>query len=237
MQVVGAFVLVGAGVQVHITRLPALDLALTVLWVVGMTNAFNFVDSMDGLALGLAAVASAFFMLVTIDSGQPELSSLSAAVLGAVAGSLIYNITPARLFLGDSGSQLLGYLLAALGIAYTPGHAGLPQELTWFTPIVVLGVPIFDATLVVWSRLRRKQPIYQARLDHTYHRLLAMGLEPARSVFSMQIAAMLLALAAFVALDAPVWVANAMFGALALLGAGLILLLERAPSSDPGTRL
>ena len=229
MQLIAALVLVAAGVQVHITRLPAVDLALTVLWVVGLTNAFNFVDSMDGLALGLAAVASAFFMLVTIDSGQPELASLSAAILGAVAGSLFYNITPARLFLGDSGSQLLGYLLAALGIAYTPGHAGLPQELTWFTPIIVLGVPIFDTTLVVWSRLRRHQPIYHAGLDHTYHRLVAFGFDPARAVLSMQLGAMLLALTAFVAMDAPVWLANAMFAALAFLGLALIAMLERKP--------
>jgi len=226
MQIVAGLVLVAAGVQVHITQIPVLDLALTMLWVVGLTNAFNFVDSMDGLALGLAAVAAAFFMLVTIDSDQPELASLAAAVLGAIAGSLFFNVTPARLFLGDSGSQLLGYLLAALGIAYTPGHAGLPQELTWFTPIVVLGVPIFDTGLVVLSRLRRRAPIYHAGLDHTYHRLIALGLEPARSVLVMQLAAMLLALTAFVALDAPIWLANSMFGALVLLGLALIAFME-----------
>ena len=232
MQIVAGLVLVAAGVQVHITQIPVLDLSLTMLWVVGLTNAFNFVDSMDGLALGLAAVAAAFFMLVTIDSGQPELASLAAAVLGAIAGSLFFNITPARLFLGDSGSQLLGYILAALGIAYTPGHAGLPQELTWFTPIVVMGVPIFDTGLVVLSRLRRRAPIYHAGLDHTYHRLLALGFEPARSVLVMQLAAMLLALTAFVALDAPVWLANSIFGALVLIGLVLVALMEaRLPTA------
>jgi UDP-GlcNAc:undecaprenyl-phosphate GlcNAc-1-phosphate transferase len=226
-QMAAALVLVLVGVQVHITRLPALDLSLTLLWVVGLTNAFNFVDSMDGLALGLAAVAAAFFMLVTIDSAQPELASLSAATFGAVAGTLFYNITPARLFLGDAGSQLLGFVLAGLGIAYTPDQAGLPQALTWFIPIMVLGVPIFDTTLVVVSRLRRRRPIYHAGLDHTFHRLVALGLDPSRSVVGMQLAAMILALTAFAAMDAPVWLANLIFGLLVACGLALIVLLEK----------
>jgi UDP-GlcNAc:undecaprenyl-phosphate GlcNAc-1-phosphate transferase len=175
----------------------------------------------------LLFVAAAFFMLVTIDSAQPELASLSAALFGAAAGTLYYNITPARLFLGDSGSQLLGFLLAALGIAYTPGQAGLPQELTWFIPIMVLGVPIFDTTLVVASRLRRRQPIYHAGLDHTYHRLVALGLDPNRSVVGMQLAAMLLAVTAFAAMDAPVWLVNAVFASIVALGLACIVLLER----------
>ena len=233
-QAAAAAVLVVAGVQVHITRIPIADLLLTLVWIVGMTNAFNFVDSMDGLALGLAAVASAFFMLVTIDSVQPELASLSAAMFGAVAGALFYNITPARLFLGDSGSQLLGFLLAAVGIAYTPGQAGLPQALTWFIPIMVLGVPIFDTTLVVVSRLRRRLPFYHAGLDHTFHRLVALGLDPNRSVIGMQLVAMLLAVTAFAAMDASVWLANLIFGLLVALGVVAIVALERRmPAASP----
>jgi UDP-GlcNAc:undecaprenyl-phosphate GlcNAc-1-phosphate transferase len=224
-QTAAALVLVAAGVQVHITRMPALDVFLTLLWVVGLTNAFNFVDSMDGLALGLAAVASAFFMLVTIDSVQPELASLSAATFGAVAGTFFYNVTPARLFLGDAGSQLLGFLLAALGLAYTPGQAGLPQALTWFIPIMVLGVPIFDTTLVVVSRIRRHMPIYHAGLDHTFHRLVAIGLDPFRAVVAMQLAAMLLALTAFAAMQAPVWLANLAFFVTVAIGLGAVVVL------------
>ena len=233
-QVAAALVLVAAGVQVHITRISVLDLLLTLFWIVGLTNALNFVDSMDGLALGLAAVASAFFMLATIDSVQPELASLSAATFGAVAGAFFYNVTPARLFLGDSGSQLLGFLLAALGIAYTPGQAGLPQALTWFIPIMVLGVPIFDTTLVVVSRMRRRLPIYHARLDHTFHRLVTLGLDPMRAVAAMQLAAMLLALTAFAAMQAPVWLANLVFAAVVGLGLVLVVVLERwaSPRSE-----
>src|SRR3972149_3753355 len=137
---------------------PLIIRVLPSLGIVGITNAFNFVDSMDGLALGLAGIAAAFFMLVTIDSAQPILAALSAVVFGATIGAYFFNAAPARMFLGDSGSQLLGFLLAAIGIAYTPASAGLPQGVTWFTPILVLGVPIFDMGLVVISRLRSRRP-------------------------------------------------------------------------------
>jgi UDP-GlcNAc:undecaprenyl-phosphate GlcNAc-1-phosphate transferase len=225
-QVLATAVLVAFGVQARMTRVPPVDLLVTVLWMVGMANAFNFVDSMDGLALGLAAIASAFFMLVTIDSLQPVLSALSATILGAAIGLFFFNASPARLFLGDSGSQMLGFVLAALGIAYVPGQAGLPQGVSWFTPILVLGVPIFDAALVVFSRLRGRRPIYHPGRDHTYHRLVALGLDSTRSVLAMQVGAIVLGLVAFIALGASVPIANILFGALVAAGLVLVIALE-----------
>jgi len=223
-----AFLLIYVGVQVRITRVIWLDIALTIFWVVGLINAYNFVDSMDGLALGLAGIAAAFFMLVTVDSNQPPLANLSAAIFGAAMGAYYYNANPARMFLGDSGAQLLGFLLAAIAIAYVPASAGLPQEVTWFTPILVMGVPIFDMTLVVVSRLHRRTPVYRAGRDHTYHRLLALGLDPTRSVLAMHLAAVVLGLTAFIALDANAILANLIFAAIASLGLGLLVYLQRA---------
>lgn len=220
-------ILIWSGVQVQIMRLPGVDLTITVIWMIGLMNAFNFVDSMDGLALGLAAVASGFFMLVTIDSGQPELAALSAGILGASVGAYVFNSSPARMFLGDSGSQLLGFLLAALGIAYVPAGAGLPQAVSWFTPIVVLGVPIFDTTLVVTSRLWHRQPVYQGAQDHTYHRLVKLGVAPTRSVVLMHFVAIVLGLIAFIALDATVVIANVIFGLISASGLAVLVLLER----------
>ncbi|MGH2619340.1 MAG: glycosyltransferase family 4 protein, partial [Anaerolineales bacterium] len=231
-QLLAAVVLVGYGVEVHITRVPGVDLGLTLLWVVGMINAFNFVDSMDGLALGLASVATGFFMLVTLDAVQPELAWLSAAILGAAIGLFFFNASPAKLFLGDSGAQLLGFALAAIGIAYVPAGAGLPQGVSWFVPILVLGVPIFDSTLVVVSRLRRGRPLYQATRDHTYHRLVRLGVHPSRSVLAMHVAAVLLGLLAFVSLGLSVLQANLVFGACALAGVIGLGYLER--SFSPG---
>ena len=225
IQAAAAVIVIGAGVRVQVTGMEALDLALTLLWIIGMVNAFNFVDSMDGLALGLAGIAAAFFLLVTIDSGQPVLAVLSAAILGAAAGGFLYNASPAKLFLGDSGAQLLGFLLASLGIAYIPAGAGLPQAVSWFTPILVLGVPLFDITLVVLLRGLRREPVYRAGQDHTYHRLLRLGLDPIRAVLMMHLAGVVLGLVAFMTLDASALVANLVFAGVVLAGIGLVALL------------
>jgi len=217
------------GIQVRITQNPWIDLPLTLLWMVGLVNAFNFVDSMDGLALGLSTIALAFFVLVTLDAGQAELASLAAAARGGTLGLYIFNATPAVLFLGDSGAQLLGFLLASIGIAYVPAGAGLPQGVSWFTPILVLGVPIFDTALVVISRLRHHRPVYQAHQDHTYHRLVAWGMHPSRAVLAMQLAAILLGLSAFIALNLTVLLANLLFGLIVLCGLitiGVLFLLR-----------
>ncbi|MGA9533134.1 MAG: MraY family glycosyltransferase [Anaerolineales bacterium] len=228
-QLVVAAVLLAGGIQVRFAGAAWINGLITLVWYVGLMNAFNFVDSMDGLALGLAAIGSAFFMMVTIDSGQPALALFSAALVGACIGAYLYNAAPARLFLGDSGAQLVGCLLAAIGVAYVPGGAGLPQGVSWFTPILVLGLPIFDTTLVVVSRLRRGAPIYQPSRDHTFHRLLMRGLDPTRSVLAMQLTAIMLGLVAFIALDASVLLANLLFGLILIVGGVLLIVLVRQP--------
>ena len=221
-QILGAVILISQGVYIRMLgNMMVLNIALTLIWVVGITNAFNFVDSMDGLAVGLSAIASAFFMLVTVDAGQLPLSILSAILLGCSIGMLFYNALPARTFLGDSGSQFLGFILASLGIAYTP--PGLPQPSSWFVPILLLSVPIFDTSLVVITRMLQKRAIYQAGLDHTYHRLVDLGYPPSRAVMTMHIAAILSGCLAFIALPLPPLWANLIF-ALAV-STGLILLI------------
>lgn len=230
-----ALILIAFDIQVLVTRIPWIDLAFSILWIVGLMNAFNFVDSMDTLAVGLAIIAAGFFMFVTLDARQPALALMSALLLGALLGVYYFNATPAKVFLGDSGSQMIGFALAAVGIAYSPAGAQLPQGLTWFTPILVLGVPIFDAALVVFSRLRRGQPVYEAHQDHTYHRLVSMGMDPTRSVLTMQFGAILLSLIAFIALGFSVLVANIVFVAIALTGVLSIWYLDVIRHDEIGT--
>jgi UDP-GlcNAc:undecaprenyl-phosphate GlcNAc-1-phosphate transferase len=233
-QLLAALVLTTFAVQIHVTRIAGLDFLLTLFWMVGLTNAFNFVDSMDGLAVGLACIASAFFMLMTVDAVQPELAAICAVILGANLGVLLYNASPALMFLGDAGAQLLGFLLAAIGIAYVPGQAGLPQAVSWFAPILVLGVPIFDTCLVVSSRIRRRQPVYVAARDHTYHRLLQLGLDSTRSVMVMQLTAILLSMIAAVVLGATPLLANIIFGFILLSAFMAMLMLEKRAELDAG---
>jgi UDP-GlcNAc:undecaprenyl-phosphate/decaprenyl-phosphate GlcNAc-1-phosphate transferase len=235
-QVLAAVVLIRLGISIQIFHSPefffsgsgplfvVLNLLATIVWVVGITNALNFVDSMDGLALGLGGMATAFFMLVTYDAGQTYLSQFSAFILGACIGLYFLNSSPAHLFLGDSGSQVLGILLAALGIAYHPQDAN--QASSWFVPVMLLAIPIFDTTLVVISRLRRGKRVYSAARDHTYHRLLAFGVSSSRAVLMMQVSALLIGCLAFVVLPRPPIFANMVFAIVVLLGLFLLVYFD-----------
>jgi len=176
-QILSALILVAAGVHTELFyRWPALDVTLTVFWVVGITNAFNLLDNMDGLSGGVGAVAAVFFTLLAAMSRPPQVlvAALSAAMFGVCLGFLVYNFNPATIFMGDAGAMFIGYTLAAIGIKLRfPGNVTF---VTWMIPVLVLGVPIFDTTLVFISRLRRRRnPLTTPGKDHTSHRLVAMG--------------------------------------------------------------
>jgi UDP-GlcNAc:undecaprenyl-phosphate GlcNAc-1-phosphate transferase len=223
-QLLATVLLIALGVQVNLFYQNWLNVGLTILWVVGVTNAYNFVDSMDGLAIGLSGVAFAFFMFVTIESLQFELSLFSTVLLGACLGAYYYNTSPAYFYLGDSGSQFLGFVLASLAIAYNP--VGFSRFASWYVPILLVGVPLFDTALVVVSRLRRKRPVYRAATDHTYHRLVSLGLNSTRAVLTMQTVALLLGCLAFIALDLPPLISNWIFAMVLSLGAITLLILD-----------
>jgi UDP-GlcNAc:undecaprenyl-phosphate/decaprenyl-phosphate GlcNAc-1-phosphate transferase len=224
-QILAAIVLIWQGIYIRMFGHPILNFGMTIFWIVGITNAFNLVDSMDGLAVGLAAIASTFFLFVTIDANQLHLTYMSAVLLGSCIGMFYYNTTPAHTFLGDSGAQFLGFMLATLAMAYTP--PGLPQPSSWFVPILLLGVPILDTTLVVVSRLRRGMPIYKAGQDHVYHRLTQRGMSSAQAVVTMHVAALLTGCLAFVALPLPPLQANLLFGLALLLGLISLMSLQK----------
>ncbi len=194
-QLFAAELLIVTGVSIDLFHQPALDLALTLLWIVGITNALNLLDNMDGLSGGIAAIAAAFFLLIAALNGQYLVGSLSAALLGAAIGFLVYNFNPASIFMGDAGSLFIGFLLAAVGIKLRfPAHA--PLE-TWFIPILVLGVPIFDTTLVFISRVRRGvNPLTHPGTDHTSHRLVQRGLTRREAVLTLYLVAGALGVAA-----------------------------------------
>ena len=194
-QIGGALILVLAGVSVELVPYPFVNVAITVLWVVGITNAMNLLDNMDGLSGGSAAIAATFFLLIAALNGQYLVGSLSAALLGAAIGFLIYNFNPARIFMGDAGSLFIGFMLAAVGIKLR--FLNLPVTATWFIPILVLGLPIFDTTLVFVSRLRRGlNPLTHPGTDHTSHRLVARGLTRREAVLTLYLVAGALGIAA-----------------------------------------
>jgi UDP-GlcNAc:undecaprenyl-phosphate GlcNAc-1-phosphate transferase len=179
---------------------------------------------MDGLALGVTKIAFAFFMIMSLAAQQNSLAIFSAVFLGICLGLDLYNTIPARLFLGDSGAQTLGFILAAVAIEYTPHE--LPQASSWFVPIMVMAVPIFDTTLVVVSRLRGHRHIFQGELNHTYHRLVSRGFAPNQAVLVINLASLFLSFLAFITLSLVPWQANVIFGLSVVAGIALIIFLE-----------
>ncbi len=173
------------GVSVNMFDAEWMNICLTVLWGVGVINAVNLQDNMDGLAAGTSAVAALSFLILAVINGQILVASLASALLGACLGFLFYNYQPAVSFMGDTGSMLLGITLAVLGIKLTFPDVSYTQ--TWMVPVLVLGVPVFDTVLVVVSRIRRGKPWWQGGVDHTSHRLVKLGLSHRRTITALYI--------------------------------------------------
>ena len=155
-QFLAAAVLVMTDVRISVLPWEWVNIAATLLWVVFITNAMNLLDNMDGLSGGVAAIAAVFFLLFAAMSKQYLVGALAAALVGACVGFLFYNLNPASIFMGDTGSLFLGFTLAAVGIKLRfPDNSAF---VTWMVPVLVLAVAAFDTTLVIISRLRRHEP-------------------------------------------------------------------------------
>lgn len=173
-QGLAALILIYSGIKVNFLPYEILNVLATLLWIITITNALNLLDNMDGLSGGVATIACAFYFLISVMTGQYLVASLAAALLGSCLGFLYYNFNPASIFMGDSGSLFIGFLLATIGIKLRfPSNVAF---VTWMVPVVVLGLPLFDTTLVVISRLRRRlNPLTTPGKDHVSHRLVRMG--------------------------------------------------------------
>jgi UDP-GlcNAc:undecaprenyl-phosphate GlcNAc-1-phosphate transferase len=226
-QILAALLLYANGIYVGVFHHPVLNLATTVGWVFYVTNAINYLDNMDGLSSGISAIAAAFFALMCSFSGQYLVGALSIAVLAACLGFLFYNLNPASIFMGDSGSQFLGFTLAAIGIKLRfPDNSDF---VTWMVPVLVLGLPIFDVTLVTLSRLRRRISPTTAGLDHTSHRLVAAGMTHREAVLTLYVVTFVLGLLATFVTQASVTEGYVAGGLVVLAGIYALWRLERPP--------
>jgi UDP-GlcNAc:undecaprenyl-phosphate GlcNAc-1-phosphate transferase len=155
---------------------------ITILWVLTVINAFNFMDNMNGLCAGLGAIAAGYFGLLAAGAGQYLVALIAALTFGSLLGFLPHNFPRARAFLGDAGSHLVGYLLAVLAILphfYTARH---PRRWAVLIPLLVLAIPLLDLVWVVYLRWRLGRPFYQGDTNHLSHRLVRRGLSPTRAV-------------------------------------------------------
>ncbi|MFQ5694166.1 MAG: MraY family glycosyltransferase, partial [Nitrospinota bacterium] len=232
-QIVGAVTAVYSGI--YFEMIPrAISIPLTVLWIVGITNAFNLIDNMDGLSAGIAVIASGILFAYSIRNNEVFIALVCLALAGGALGFLFYNFNPARIFMGDSGSMFIGYLVSVLAIIGTANHVS-NLVATLIVPTTVLGVPIFDAAFVALLRPLRRQAISQGGRDHTSHRLVTLGLSERRAVLLIYAVSIGFGLVAFFYARVDI----SLVIILTVLTTVLVIVIGRFLSEvkiDPGTR-
>ncbi|MBZ4688243.1 MAG: UDP-GlcNAc:undecaprenyl-phosphate/decaprenyl-phosphate GlcNAc-phosphate transferase [Clostridia bacterium] len=195
-QIMAALVAVYFGIRVHFVTNPFVDLIpfddviplgkmvipFTILWIVGVTNAVNLVDGLDGLAAGISAIASLTMGIVAMLEGQGEVAVLAFLLFASIIGFLKYNFHPAKVFMGDTGSMFLGFILSILAIQ---GLTKSATVISLFIPVVILGIPIFDTAFAIVRRLIKGNPIFEADKEHLHHRLLELGLSHKQTVVAI----------------------------------------------------
>lgn len=202
IQILAAVIVMAFGVRIEFMTnvfgggaiyLDILSLPITLLWIVGITNAINLIDGLDGLAGGIATIAALSMAVVGWIYGQYLMASMAIILAGATMGFLRYNFHPAKVFMGDTGSLFLGFNLSVLAIM------GVAKSVTFISlaaPVLVLGVPIFDTFFAILRRKMNHKPIFAADKDHLHHRLLSMGFSHRKTVLIIYAISFFLALSA-----------------------------------------
>jgi len=184
-QVIGAAIVVNYGLALPWTRSLPVNMVITIFWLIGITNAINLLDNMDGLATGVAAIASCFLTVNFVSVNQPAEAVMMAVFMAALLGFLVYNSHPASIFMGDSGSMFIGFFLASAALVNVSGGRSRSLASVLAVPILVLFIPIFDTTFVTILRKLSGRAASQGGRDHTSHRLVALGMSERRAVLML----------------------------------------------------
>jgi len=211
---------------------PVASIVLTVLWITAITNAFNFLDNMDGLSAGVAAVCTAAFLVAALTIGQWFVAAALALLLGALLGFLWFNFPPARIFQGDAGSLVVGFLLGVLTVRTTFLRPGQDFGAGWyavFAPVIVLAVPLYDLVVVSIIRLSRGKSPFQGDTNHFSHRLVARGMSRRTAVLCIYLVTAATSVAAVVLPHVGSTFLAVLIFAQTLLILGVVLLLEQHP--------
>ncbi len=195
-QIVAACIVVSTGIGFNFGEQGFFAIMLTIFWISSVTNAFNLMDNMDGLCAGTTCISGLVLLAYAFIQTDPVVGLIAAAFVGASLGFLRYNFSPASIFMGDSGSMLMGYALAVLAIMATGKGVG-NFVATLAVPVLVLGVPIFDTALVSFSRFFMGKRISQGGTDHTSHRLVILGLSERKTVLLIYAFSFILGASAF----------------------------------------
>jgi len=212
----------------------ALPIILSVLWITAVTNAFNFLDNMDGLSAGVAAISSAAFLATTLTMPSPQwfVAAVLAALVGALAGFLCFNFAPASIFMGDSGSLTIGFLLGVLTVRTQYLRPGETLAAGWyavFAPIIVLAVPLYDLLVVSALRISRGKSPFVGDTNHFSHRLVARGMSRRTAVLCLYLITATTSLAAILLPHVHSTLAAVLIFTQTLLILGVVMLLEQHP--------
>ncbi len=176
-----------------IINLGVFSIPITIIWIVGITNAVNFIDGLDGLACGVSCIASVTLFTIAVIVGEPDLAITMAALAGACLGFLPYNLNPAKIFMGDTGALFLGFILATVSIQ---GLFKFYAVISFAVPFVILGLPIFDTAFAIVRRVAKGQSPLRADRGHVHHRLIDMGFDQKQSVAILYILSLVLGMLA-----------------------------------------
>lgn len=202
-QILAALILMAFGLKIDLVTNPLtsesvhlglLAYPVTILWLVGITNAMNLMDGLDGLASGVALIATITIAITAYHLVNRELLILAAILAGSVIGFLPYNFNPASIFMGDTGSLFLGFVLAAITI---DGSQKSSTAFAIFIPVIILGLPVIDTSAAIFRRFLAGRPIFEADQEHIHHRLLRYGLTHRQVVLSLYLVCVIFGLIAF----------------------------------------
>ncbi len=211
-----------------------LAIPITVFWIVGITNAVNLIDGLDGLACGVSTISSMTMLVIALSVAEPDVAVLMAALSGACIGFLPYNLNPAKIFMGDTGSTFLGFVLAVVSIQGLFKYATI---ISFAVPFLMLGLPIFDTCFAILRRVSHGQSPMKPDRGHIHHRLIDMGFTQKQAVAVLYVISAILGLSAVVLTT--IGVVRAMLFLLALCAAGAVagkLFLDRANAGEPEHR-
>ncbi len=223
VEIAAAVVMWSIGAGVIVTTSETLNMGLTVLWFVGITNAFNLLDNMDGLAAGIAAISSLTIFSIAATNGQFLVGVLAVGLAGCAIGFLGHNFHPARIYMGDGGALFLGFLVAYLGVKLRFEGGRLVSALV---PMLTCSVAILDTTLVTISRLAARRSPFQGGQDHVSHRMVRLGLPVPVAVGTIYLGAIGIGILTYVISDVDpkaAWVLAGLIGATLVVGGGFLL--------------
>jgi UDP-GlcNAc:undecaprenyl-phosphate GlcNAc-1-phosphate transferase len=203
-QLLAALMLIAAGVRISFLPHEALNVGVTVVWLVGVTNAFNLLDNMDGLTAGVAFVACGVFLINAWSLGEFFISLMLVAFMGSLLGFLLYNFHPATVFLGDCGSLFIGFIMGSLTLLERYISHASSTLFPILMPVVVLALPLLDTATVMYIRVKERRPIYVGDTRHLSHRLVSLGFSQRTAVLFLYLMTFALGLGAASLPDATV---------------------------------